>query len=90
MGDKLLPALLLALAEPVGTALDNLNAGERLGWLDSVEHWRSVRALRNQMFHNYVEDRRALEGALAAARDSVPMLCAVATRMSDEIDWRLR
>ena len=31
LGDKLLPALLLALAEPVGAALDNLNVGERLG-----------------------------------------------------------
>ncbi len=89
LGDKLLPALLVALAEPVGAALDNLNVGERLGWFDSVEHWRSVRALRNQMIHDYVEDRRVLEGALSAARDAVPMLCAVARRMSDEIDRRL-
>ena len=90
LGDKLLPALLLALAEPVGAALDNLNVGERLGWFDSVEQWRAVRALRNQMIHDYVEDRRILEGALSAAHDAVPMLCAVATRMSDEIDRRLR
>ena len=89
LGDKLLPALLLALAEPVGAALDNLGIGERLGWFDSVELWRSVRALRNQMIHDYVEDRRILEGALSAARDAVPMLCAVATRMSDEVDRRL-
>ena len=41
LGDKLLPALLRALAEPVGAALDNLNVGERLGWFDSVEQWRS-------------------------------------------------
>ena len=90
LGDKLLPALLLALAEPVGAALDNLNVGERLGWFDSVQQWRSVRALRNPMIHEYVEDRWILEGALTAARDAVPMLCAVATRMSDEIDRRLR
>ena len=56
LGDKLLPALLLALAEPVGAAIDNLNVGERLGWFDSVEQWRSVRALRSQMIHDYVED----------------------------------
>ena len=86
----MLPALLLALAEPVGAALDNLNVGERLGWFDSVEQWRAVRALRNQMIHDYVVDRRILEGALSAARDAVPMLCAVPTRMSDEIDLRLR
>ncbi len=73
-----------------GAALDNLNVGERLGWFDSVELWRGILALRNQMIHDYVEDRRTLGSALAAARDAVPMLCTVATRMSDEIDRRMR
>ena len=90
LGDKLLPALLAALAEPVGAALDNGNVGERLGWFDSIERWRVVRAWRNQMIRDYVEDRRILEAALSAARDAVSMLRAVATRMSDEIDRRLR
>ena len=89
LGDKLLPALLTALAEPVGAAIDNLNRGERLGWFASVEAWRVIRALRNQMIHDYVEDRRVLEGALVAARDAVPMLNAVAARMCDEVDRRL-
>ena len=89
LGDKLLPALLTALAEPVGAAIDNLNRGERLGWLPSVEAWRAIRALRNQMIHEYVEDRRVLESALVAARDAVPMLSAVASRMCDELDRRL-
>ena len=89
LGDKLLPALLTALAEPVGAAIDNLNRGERLGWFASVEAWRVIRALRNQMIHEYVEDRRVLESALVAARDAVPMLSAVASRMCDEVDRRL-
>ena len=89
LGDKLLPALLTALAEPVGAAIDNLNRGERLGWFASVEAWRVIRVLRNQMIHDYVEDRRVLEGALVAARDAVPMLNAVAARMCDEVDRRL-
>ena len=89
LGDKLLPALLTALAEPAGAAIDNLNRGERLGWLASVEAWRVIRALRNQMIHEYVEDRRVLESALVAARDAVPMLSAVALRMCDEVDRRL-
>lgn len=89
LGDKLLPSLLVALAEPVGAAIDNLNRGERLGWFASVEAWRIVRALRNQMIHEYVEDRRVLEGALIAARDAVPMLAVVAVRMCDEVDRRL-
>ena len=89
VGDKLLPALLAAVAEPVGAAIDNLNRAERLGWLDSVELWRSVRALRNQMIHEYVEDRHALESALIAARDAVPMLCETSGRLSDEVARRM-
>ena len=90
VGDKLLPALLAAVAEPVGAAIDNLNRAERLGWLESVELWRSVRALRNQMIHEYVEDRHALESALIAAREAVPMLCATARRLGDEVARRMR
>ena len=89
VGDKLLPALLAAVAEPVGAAIDNLNRAERLGWLESVELWRSVRALRNQMIHEYVEDRHALESALIAARDAVSMLCETAVRLGDEVARRM-
>ena len=88
-GDKLLPALLVAVAEPVGAAIDNLNRAERFGWLGSVELWRSVRALRNQMIHEYVEDRHVLESALIAARDAVPMLCETARRLCDEVARRM-
>ena len=89
LGDKLLPALLEALDEPVGAMIDNLNRAERLLWLDSVEAWRSVRALRNQMIHDYVEDRLVLSAALVAARDAVPMLCETAARMCQEVARRL-
>ena len=89
VGDKLLPALLVTVAEPVGAAIDNLNRAERFGWLGSVELWRSVRALRNQMIHEYVEDRRVLESALIAARDAVPMLCETAERLCDEAVRRI-
>ena len=89
VGDKLLPALLAAVAEPVGAAIDNLNRAERFGWLESVELWRGVRALRNQMIHEYVEDRNVLESALIAARDAVPMLCETAGRLCDEVARRM-
>lgn len=89
VGDKLLPALLAALDEPVGAAIDNLNRAERFAWLTSVELWRSVRALRNQMIHEYVEDRPVLQSALIAARDAVPMLCETAGRLCDEVERRM-
>jgi class 3 adenylate cyclase len=38
VGDKLLPALLSALAEPVGPAIDNLDKAEKLGLLESARH----------------------------------------------------
>jgi hypothetical protein len=45
LADKLLPALLDWLAEPVAAAIDNLNRAERLGWIESVETWTEVRRL---------------------------------------------
>ena len=37
LGDKLIPALLLREQEALGSALDNLDRAERLGWLDSAD-----------------------------------------------------
>lgn len=51
LGDKLLPAVLLALGEPVGAAIDNLDRGERLGLLPSADQWIAARRLRNRMVH---------------------------------------
>lgn len=89
LGDKLLPALLAAVAEPVGAAIDNLNRAERFGWLGSVALWRGVRAKRDQTIREYVEDRQVLESALIAARDAVPMLCETAGRLCDEVARRM-
>jgi hypothetical protein len=35
VGDKLLPAILNWLAEPIGPFMDNLARAERLGWISS-------------------------------------------------------
>jgi hypothetical protein len=49
-GDKLLPALLARVGEPVGSALDNLDRAARLGLLRvDAEAWLAARALRNRM-----------------------------------------
>ncbi len=55
VGDKLLPALLVALAEKTGPAIDNLDKAEKFGFIDSAEVWMELRRLRNQMVHEYIE-----------------------------------
>lgn len=84
LGDKLLPALLAALAEPVGAAVDNLDRAERLGLIASADDWQAMRALRNQMVHEYVEDPAVLVGALQAGHDFTPALIDAADRMFAE------
>lgn len=49
VGDKLLPAILAWLSEPVGPAIDDLAHVERLGWIDSAAEWVKCRQLRNLM-----------------------------------------
>lgn len=88
VGDKLLPALLAALGEPVGAAVDNLDRAERLGLLDSTDDWLAMRALRNQMVHEYVEDPEVLAAALRSGHDFVAPLINASRCMVDEIRRR--
>ena len=85
LADKLLPALLDWLAEPVSAAIDNLNRAERLGWIKSVENWTEVHRLRNRMFHEYVRDPSELAFALTAAHAAVPLLAAAAHAMATRV-----
>lgn len=80
VGDKLLPALLAALAEDVGPAIDNLDKAERFGLIESADGWMEMRRLRNQMVHEYIEDLTVLTNALASGHAFVPMLVAAAKR----------
>lgn len=74
-GDKLLPALLARVGEPVGSALDNLDRAARLGLLRvDAEAWLAARALRNRMVHEYIRRPEALAQAVNAAHAAVPML----------------
>ncbi len=88
LADKLLPALLDWLAEPVAAAIDNLNRAERLGWIESVQTWTEVRRLRNRMIHEYVRDPSELAMALTAAHAAVPMLAAAARAMATRVRGR--
>lgn len=74
-GDKLLPALLTRLGEPVGSVLDNLDRAARLGLLsEGSDAWLTARALRNRMVHEYIRKPDALAEAVCAAHAAVPML----------------
>jgi hypothetical protein len=54
VGDKLLPALLTALAEKTGPAIDNLDKCEKFGFIESADGWMEMHRLRNQMVHEYI------------------------------------
>ncbi len=74
VGDKLIPVLLKSLAEKTGSALDNLNRAEKLGFLPSVEEWLDVRNLRNKLVHEYMSDPAEFAAALNIAHSMVSLL----------------
>lgn len=84
VGDKLLPALLLALAERSGPAIDNLDKAEKLGFIESADTWMELRRLRNQMVHEYIEDLVVLTNALSSGHAFVPVLVTAAKRLVAE------
>ena len=83
-GDKLLPALLARLGEPVGSVLDNLDRAARLGLLHPPsETWLAARALRNRMVHEYIRDPALLAQAVNEAHACVAMLVDFAAACRD-------
>ena len=66
MGVKLLPMLLDLAEEPLPQETpfaEKLQRLERLGALESVERWRQLREIRNQISHDY-EDAPAIKAAV--------------------------
>lgn len=90
VGDKLLPALLSALAETPGPAIDNLDKAEKFGFIESADVWMELRRLRNQMVHEYIEDMAVLSSALRSGHAFVPTLVAAARRCVAEAERILR
>lgn len=88
VGDKLLPVLLTALGEAPAAAIDNLDRAERLGFIVSADEWMTLRKLRNQMVHEYVEDLTVLASALQTGHGFVPTLIGAANRLVAEIERR--
>lgn len=90
VGDKLLPALLLALAEKPGPAIHNLDRAEKFGLIESVDLWMVMRKLRNQMVHEYIEDLAVLTSALRNGHAHVPTLVAAARRCIEQTEQLLQ
>jgi hypothetical protein len=88
LGDKLIPAYLSALGEHIGAVLDNLDRAERLGLIHSADEWMTMRKIRNQMVHEYIEDLTVLTSALLAGHAFVPNLIAASNAILAEIDRR--
>lgn len=86
IGDKLLPALLVALAEKTGPAIDNLDRAEKFGFIESTDTWLEMRKLRNQMVHEYIEDLTVFSDALRSGHAFVPTLVATANRLVAEVN----
>jgi hypothetical protein len=85
LGDKFIPHLLTALGEPRRAFIDNLDKAERLGWIASVDEWQAMRRLRNQMVHEYIENREIFTAAIVSAWHFVPVLQAVNQRLQQEL-----
>jgi hypothetical protein len=74
IGDKLLPVWLRLLEEKPAPLIDNLNKAEKLGILPSAENWVTIRKLRNQLVHEYIEDYQFLFDALIMAHKNISFL----------------
>jgi hypothetical protein len=88
VGDKLLPVWRQALGETPGALVDNLDRAERLGLLVSAEMWLTLRQLRNQMVHDYIEDPVILAGALQAAHDNLHVITDAASALMNDLRRR--
>jgi len=83
MGAKLLPAVLELTHEQgsLTTFIDKLHRLEKIGALDSAEHWLQFREMRNQFAHDYPADPEIqaslLNRALLLAEEMLQTLAAI-------------
>lgn len=67
IGDKLLPKLAALEAEPPTSAIDRYNNAERRGFIRSAADWLTMRALRNRLVHEYLDQADEFAEALNLA-----------------------
>ena len=61
--------------------LHNLDKAEKFAWIDSADEWLSIRMLRNQMVHDYIEDTLILHNALQTGHRFTATLITTAAKM---------
>jgi hypothetical protein len=74
--------------ERAGQLETDLDRAERLGLIVSADEWMTMRKLRNQMVHEYVEDLAVLASALQTGHDFVSVLTNAANNLIAEIEQR--
>ncbi|HLF97756.1 MAG TPA: hypothetical protein VI457_11500 [Methylococcaceae bacterium] len=89
IADKLLPRWLAALAEPVGSQIENLNRAERLGAVEDTIQWLEARKLRNRLVHEYAIDPADFAEDLNLAAVYTPMLVETYNRLRIDLAKRL-
>jgi len=85
---KLTPAWLAAAGEPHLATADALDRAERFGLIPSTDDWLAMRKLRNQVVHEYTEDRAVLANAPEAGHEFAATLRQMATTLSEDIHRR--
>lgn len=65
--DKVIPVLFRVAGEIPGTAIDNLNRAERLGFITNTNEWIAMRRLRNRLVHEYIEETAEMLPAVVQA-----------------------
>lgn len=92
MGARLYPALLAYLQEPYEDRpmLDKLHRLEKLAFLESVDEWHTLRAVRNHFAHDYPEDDALKAAYLNEAVGAVQILNALLARVEPVIQPLLK
>ena len=85
IGDKLMPALLAYLQEPIRPVGEMLAYAEKLEWLDSMDDWLRTRKLRNQLIHDYDDNTELLVNTIYEAHRYVPVLIRIAGLLQQKV-----
>ncbi|MBS3968729.1 MAG: TM1812 family CRISPR-associated protein [Clostridia bacterium] len=83
MGARLLPAVLEVLQEALEDRpmIDKLNRLEKLGLIEHAHDWAQLRAIRNQLAHDYPQDEAIKAAWLNRAVAAVAVLDATLARL---------
>jgi len=90
IADKLLPRWLQAQAESVGSQIEVLNRGERLGVISNVEHWLEARKLRNRLIHEYMEAPPVFAEDIVLAKEYSALLFSAYNNIREHALTRLQ